>query len=139
MTNMTINGTKGWIPVGLTDAANATLEALRNLPKAEVVEAVQTAEDLANVSAENASKFLPMIFQNDLSLAEKIGDIGSCLVEHASHIGKLTLELGKTNGRLLAIGVAAAFGIGYLWQKSKRNEARIRELEQQMMDKFGMR
>jgi hypothetical protein len=68
-----------------------------------------------------------------------MGDIGSCLVEHASSIGKLTLELGRTNGRLLVIGVAAAFGIGYLWQKSKRNEARIRELEQQMMDKFGAR
>ena len=107
------------IPYELTDSAKAMYEALQTLPKEEIVESCKTATDLANVASENASKFLPSIFSNDIVVADQVARVGKGVLDCVKEIARLDAKTGA------AIVISCAgIGVGLYALHKVRNVER---------------
>lgn len=116
------------VPYALTESAKATYEALKALPVPEVVQNTITAEQLAGIAAEDACKFLPMIYSNQYELANMIAKTGAVVKDCAFEISKVSAKAGIA----LGLGLIAVGGGYLLWRKYKAQEQRIDNLEKKM-------
>ena len=124
---MAVNIDTSMVPYGFTESGERLLADLKAFPDPEIVKDVgRSVEKLAGVTGEDAAKFFPTIFANDLTLMKDLCSTGEALKQTVKAVAKVDRKAGLAIG----IGVLAIGGVYYLWTKQQNYEARIRNLEQ---------
>ena len=119
--------------VGLGESNMALLNSINNstLPAISGSEgylfgpALKTAEDVASLAGEEATKHIPTLIANVLDHSEQIASANRNLISLDIAVGKVSSKAGLAIGLGLA---AVAFG-GYLYYKHKDHEIRISTLQ----------
>lgn len=115
------------VPFEMTPGGMKMLSDLKALPDPEIISTIGSdMNKLAAVTADDAAKLMPTVFENQFSMAADLCTTGRVLKETALALTKVDRKAG------LAIGLGfTALGLGYyLFTKVQNHERRIRALEQ---------
>ena len=113
------------VPYGMTEEGIQILNALREIPIADIVEKTDTVETLTKVAVEDMPKFLPEIVKNDFELAYRVCNTGKAVRDCAAQVARA----GATAHTALIVG-AFAIGLGaWTYMKVKQNRSRIALME----------
>lgn len=115
------------VPNFVTDSGYEMLEGLKAIPEPEIVKTIGAdVSKLATITADDAAKLMPVVFENDFYMASKLVDTGKAVCEAVEAIGKVDRKAGLA----LGAGMAALVGVCWLYSKVSKHEARIQALEQ---------